>query len=192
MKEKLKILLFIVFAGLTLFAEAQTFVTSPSGNKVEVKGTSSLHDWKMDLDKVNSGFQLVKEGSSVKSINNVTFSCKAKDLKSESSLMDKKAWDALKANDQPELKFTSGSITDLVTTGDKFSGKAKGQLTVAGETREVTVPFTGSTTGNSVRIDATTDLAMSNFKITPPTAMLGSLKTGDKITVSISLQYIQK
>lgn len=182
----------LVFAGLALVTQAQTFVISPSGNKVEVKGTSSIHDWKMDLDNVNSGFQMIKEGTSVKSINSVSFSCRAKDLKSESSLMDKKAWEALKVDGHPEIKFTSASVTDLVANGDRFSGKAKGQLSVAGETREVTIPFTGSTSGNSVKIDATADLAMSNFKITPPTAMLGSLKTGDKITVSVSLQYILK
>lgn len=192
MKERLKIIMLLLFAGLTMITEAQTFVLTPSGNKVEVKGTSSLHDWKMELTKVNSGFQLVKEGVSVKSIDNASFSCNAKDLKSESSLMDKKAWDALKADKQPEIKFTSGPISGIVTNGDQITGKAKGQLTVAGQTREVTFPFSGKISGNSVKIDATADLAMSNFNITPPTAMLGSLKTGDKITVSVSLQYVQK
>jgi len=33
---------------------------------------------------------------------------------------------------------------------------------------------------------------MSDFDITPPTAMLGTLKTGDKVKVSFSFQFLMK
>ena len=193
MKNTNKILLLLVLTGFSLLSEGQIFELSKTGTNVVIKGTSSLHDWEMNLKAFNSDFRLNQEGSLIKGFENVTFSCKATDIKSESSLMDKKAYDALKADDFPEIKFSGISSTGLVADGKKFTGTIRGKLNVAGETQEVTIPFNGAFSDNkTIDIVASTDLAMSSFNITPPTAMLGALKTGDKISVSLSLQFVQK
>ena len=92
MKNTIKTILLFVFAGFSLLSEGQTFELSKTGTVVSINGTSSLHDWKMDLKEFNSGFQLNQEGSLIKGFNNVTFTCKATDIKSESSLMNNKAY----------------------------------------------------------------------------------------------------
>lgn len=193
MKDTNKILLLIVLTGFSLLAEGQIFELSKTGTNVVIEGTSSLHDWEMNLKAFNSGFQLNQEGSLIKGFENVTFSCKATDIKSESSLMDKKTYDALKADDFPEIKFSGISCTGLIAEGKKFKGSISGKLNVSGETQDVTIPFNGAfTDSKTIDIIASTDLVMSSFNITPPTAMLGALKTGDKISVSFSLQFVQK
>jgi polyisoprenoid-binding protein YceI len=191
MKMSARMLLVMGLLALTVLTRAQDYVLAKTGNNVEVTGSSSLHNWKMELTAYNSGFNLVKDGNSVKNINNINFSCRVKDLKSESNLMDRKAYDALKADKSPDIKFTGTSVTDLVTNNQKFTGKVKGNLTLAGQTKEVVMPFSGTINNNSVSIQATTSMLMSEYGITPPTAMMGTLKTGDKISVNFSLQYIQ-
>jgi len=107
--------------------------------------------------------------------------------------MDKKAYDALKADNYPFITYTGISVAGLVTEGKEFTGNLTGKLNVAGNTKDVTIPFKGSfTDSRTISISAETNLAMSSFSITPPAAMLGTLKTGDEITVSFSLQFIQK
>ena len=193
MKNISKIILLLVLTGFSLLSEGQAFELSKTGTAVVIKGTSSLHDWEMNLKAFNSGFQLNQEGSSIKALENVTFSCKATDIKSEYSLMDKKTYDALKADDFPEIKFSSISRTELVADGRKITGILEGKLHVAGEMQDVTIPFNGIfTDSKTINIIASTDLTMSSFNITPPTAMLGALKTGDKISVSFSLQFVQR
>jgi hypothetical protein len=193
MKNTIKILLLLVSAGLSLLSEGQAFELSKTGTAVVIKGTSSLHDWEMNLKAFNSNFQLNQEGSLIKGFENVTFSCKATDIKSEYSLMDKKAYDALKADDFPEIKFSAISGNVLTAEGKTFKGSLSGELNVAGETHDVIIPFNGIFTDNkTINITASTDLAMSSFNITPPTAMMGALKTGDKISVLLSLQFVQK
>ncbi len=193
MKNISKIILLLVLTGFSLLSEGQAFELSETGTAVVIKGTSSLHDWEMNLKAFNSGFQLNQEGSSIKALENVTFSCKATDIKSEYSLMDKKTYDALKADDFPEIKFSSISSTELVADGRKITGILEGKLHVAGEMQDVTIPFNGIfTDSKTINIIASTDLTMSSFNITPPTAMLGALKTGDKISVSFSLQFVQR
>jgi polyisoprenoid-binding protein YceI len=193
MRNTIKILLLLATAGHSLLSEGQTFELSKTGTEVAIRGTSSLHDWEMNLNAFNSGFQLSQEGSKIKGLDNVTFSCKATDIKSESSLMDRKAYDALKADDFPDIKFSGLSSTGLAAEGKIFTGNLKGKLNVAGETQDVIIPFNGTfIDSETINIIASTDLNMSSFNITPPTAMLGALKTGDKISVSFSLRFVQK
>ena len=185
MKEKMKYLIILAFTALPLMAAGQNYELSKNGTTIIVKGTSSLHNWEMDVRAYNSEIQVDQEGSTA-DIHNVSF------LKSESNLMDKKAYDALKAKDFPEIKFESTSKTEIVINDNKFSGNLNGRLIVAGKTEQVTIPFSGSVDGNnSISISAETDLLMSSFNIAPPTAMLGTLKTGDKISISLSLQYVR-
>jgi hypothetical protein len=192
MKSAIKILIIIVLAGWPLKSEGQKFTLSKAGTAISIKGTSSLHDWVMNLEAYNSAFQLDRDGSSIKEFDNVTFSCKATDIKSEYSLMDKKAYNALKTDMYPEIRFEGMSGTGMNLDGKEFSGNLKGKLNLAGETRDVTIPFKGTfTDNNTINITAATDLTMSSFNITPPTAMMGALKTGDQISVSLSLHFVR-
>jgi hypothetical protein len=193
MKKSITILLILIGTATSLVSNGQTFEVSDKGMDVVIKGTSSLHDWEMDLTNINCGVQFKQEGSLLKSIENVSFSAKETDLKSESSLMDKKAYDALKTETYPEIKFSSVSTSDFIVENNKFKGTLKGKLNVAGQTRDVVVPFSGTIIdNNTINVTGSTDLNMSSFNIVPPTAMLGALKTGDKITVSFNLQLVQK
>lgn len=188
-----RIVLILGLLAFSTLTKAQDYILSKTGNNVEVTGSSSLHNWKMDVTAYTSGFNLVMEGSAVKNISNITFSCKARDLKSESSLMDRKAYDALKADNSPEIKFNGASVSNLITDNQKFTGKVKGNLSIAGKTKEVEIPFSGTINNNNIiSIQAQTSMLMSEYGMIPPTAMMGTLKTGDKISVNLSLQYIQK
>ena len=191
MRSTIKILIIIVLAGFPLKSEGQKFTLSKSETAISIKGTSSLHDWEMNLEAFSSAFQLNREGTVIKGFDNVIFSCKATDIKSEHSLMDKKTYDALKADDYPEIKFRATSASALISGDKTFTGSLNGKLDVAGESRDVTLPFKGTIVdNNTINIVASTDLKMSSFNITPPTALMGTLKTGDQISVEFSLHFV--
>jgi polyisoprenoid-binding protein YceI len=193
MKKAITGIAIMILIGFSTVSSGASFELSKKGTGIVIKGTSSLHNWEMILKTINCEVQFNQEGSLVRSIDNITFSCKAKDIKSESNLMDSKAYAALKADAFPEIKFTLISTTGLVSDGKKFNGNLKGKLNIAGETRDVMFPFNGNyIDSNTIEITGSADLSMSSFNITPPTAMLGALKTGDKISVSFNLQFIQK
>ncbi|MFH0843615.1 MAG: YceI family protein [Bacteroidota bacterium] len=191
MRNIIKILLIAAISGQSLIAEGQRFVLSGDGTFIAIKGTSSLHDWEMNLEASNSVFQLNRDGNVIKGIENVSFSCRATDIKSEYSLMDKKTRDALKADEYPEIKFSSISGTTKVARDNTFTGNLYGRLFVAGNTRDVSIPFKGTfTDSNTIKITASAELTLTSFNITPPTAMMGALKTGDQISVLFSLHFV--
>ncbi|MCX6325744.1 MAG: YceI family protein [Bacteroidia bacterium] len=192
MKKVIIVILLMILAEGLMVSKGQTFELSKTGTEVLIKGTSSLHDWEMGLKVINCGVRLNQEGSLLKNIDNVTFSCKATDIKSEYTLMNKRTYEALKADAFPEIKFSWISTMGLITENKKFKGSLQGRLIVAGVTRDVIISFSGIfIDSNTINITASTDLNMSSFNIIPPTFMMGALKTGDKISVSFSLQFVQ-
>jgi polyisoprenoid-binding protein YceI len=182
-------LFLIVLTVSATISEPPVYNVSAAEGEIIVRGTSSLHDWDMTLRQLDCDVSLSNEGNLIKSIEKVVFTCKASDIKSDNKIMDRKAQYALKSDIAPEIKFVAGKATDLVANGNKFSGKLTGRLTVAGESRDITVPFEGTISDNYlINVEGKADLKMSDFRIVPPTALMGTLKTGDEISVIFSLR----
>jgi YceI-like domain. len=186
----------LLLAGPTVNQKNQPFEISKEKESFLVTGTSTLHDWKMDLKIFDCNANFIMEGPRLTSIDQVAFNCKATDLKSDNSLMDKKAYSALKSGTFPEIKFNGISPIEISVNNNKFTDNLRGNLFIAGKSITVLIPINGtfsSINGNNIiEVSGETDLKLSSFNIVPPTAMLGTLKTGDGITVSFSLRFMQK
>lgn len=149
---------------------------------MQVTGTSSLHDWEMDVNEFD-----VKGTITDSQVQNLEVTVIAKSMKSGKSIMDSKAYDAVQADDFPEIKFTARS---LQINGAAISGKAS--LEIAGNAQEV--DFSAkiiSKTGNEMRLQGQVPLKMTDFNIDPPTAMFGTLKTGDEVTIIYDISITQ-
>jgi hypothetical protein len=186
----------LLLAGPIVNQKNQSFELSKEKASFLVTGTSTLHDWKMDLKIFDCNANFIVEGSRLTTIDQIAFNCKATDLKSDNSLMDKKAYSALKSGTFPEIKFNGMSPIEISVNSNKFTDNLKGTLSIAGKSIAVSIPINGtfsSINGNEIfEVSGETDLKLSNFNIDPPTAMLGVLKTGDGIKVSFSMQFTQK
>lgn len=186
----------LFFTGTTNNSSKQPFELSKESASVLISGTSSLHDWKMSLKIFDCNANFIVEGSRLRGIDDVTFNCKATDLKSDNSLMDKKAYAALKSGTFPEIKFNMVSVMEISPDNNKFISSIRGKLFIAGKSIPVSIPLNGSLSNingfNIIDVSGGTELKLSDFDITPPTAMMGVLKTGDRITVSFSIQFQQK
>lgn len=193
MKNRIIRVLMLTIAVTALASTGKYYELSKVGNEILINGTSNLHEWTMNVVESSLEAEFDTQGLRLKSINKLIFSCKPSDIKSNSNLMDRKTREALKAEKFPEIKFSLSSGTDIKSDNRKFSGNLKGTLLVAGVTKIVEVPFTGFVNDdNSLRVEGSVDLKMSDFKISPPTALLGTLKTGDNISVSFSLRLLSK
>lgn len=193
MKKTIIGILLLVLSATSLYSLATSFEVSVEDAEVKVNGTSSIHDWVINLKTLNCAVQFNNEGSRLRNIGEVNFSCRAKDLQSEYDLMDKKTYDALQADRFPVITFNSISTTDIISDGSKFRGDLTGHLSLAGETRKITIPFTGVILGDKIiEVNGKAELRMSDFNIDPPTAMMGTIKTGDNISVSFTMRFKQK
>lgn len=189
-------ILSLFWTGTTISSKNQSFELSKDSTSFQIMGTSNLHDWKMNLGIFDCTANFFLSGSQLKGIDEVSFNCKSTDLKSDNSLMDRKAYSALKSKTFPEIKFNMTSTIEISSTSNQFTENLKGNLSLAGKSVAVAIPVTGKLYDingiKTIEVQGKTELKMSNFNISPPTFMMGALKTGDKVTISFSLRFLQK
>lgn len=165
------LLLGVLFLTQILFAQKLTLQNS----NIKIDGTSTLHDWTMTSTQGSFSGNL-----SGNAINDVKFVLKSTSIKSKESAMDKNAYKSLQTSKYPEITFTAPSII-------VGSSTLSGNLTVAGTTRGVKIPVTVTKSGDAYVIKGNTRIKMSAFGITPPSFMMGTIKTGDDITITFNV-----
>lgn len=193
MKKNIIRILILIVVLTTFNSFDQPFTLAKEGSEVKIKGTSNLHDWEMNLvaSDLNAKFNTDKSG--LISISSVDFTCKVSDIRSNNSIMDRKTYAALKADDFKVIKLNISSGNELSSHEGKFKGKLRGNLFISGITKEVDIPFSGTLNAdNTISVEGSLELKMSDFNISPPTAILGTLKTGDEISVDFSFKLLSK
>jgi polyisoprenoid-binding protein YceI len=152
-----------------------------------VSGTSSLHDWEMELTTFDASAQLENKDNGSYIISDARFSANANNLVSEKSMMTNKAHEALKAEKQPEIKFEQTGTLEI-SGNQNGTYTIAGNLTIAGKTKPVEIALnTNTNSQKKVSVSGNTTLKMTDFDVEPPTVMFGTIKTADEVTINFNL-----
>lgn len=184
---------FIIYSASSYTAHSQTTYQTSGPAKVEIQGTSNIHDWEMKTEKGNSTAVFVTDvHGALSALTALTFTLPVESLKSEHSGMDKNAYKAMRSDKFAQLSFTILSAS-VKPAGSAYQIASKGKLTISGVTKDVDI--TGICTVNadkSITLNGSYKLKMTSYNVTPPSIMLGAIKTGDDITVKFNLLYKAK
>ena len=171
---------------------AQTLYKVSPGTDVTVKvlGTSNVHDWTMIGTAIDSKgiFKLSAEKGLIE-LTDLSFSIDVKSLKSEHSSMDSRTYKAIKADQYPKVFYKLISATVSPISKTKFLIKTKGDLTIAGVTQTITMDVDAVLLDNSIVCTGTQKIKLTDFKINPPSFMLGAMKVYDDLTIQFNLIY---
>ncbi len=199
MKRIVVILLAAVIAAPALAGEGpQSPLAGPA--EVRVSGTSTLHDWTVasrtiegsltvsDAFLVDPTLASAPDLKAEGPVPGLTVVIPATSLKSDSPKMDKVMHEALAAAAHPQIRFALTGAS-LASGADPASGAfrldVRGQLTVAGQTREVAFPVdVQRRPSGQLVVTGEVPLKMTTFGIKPPTALLGTVRSGDDIRVT--------
>lgn len=174
--------------GIT--AKAQTYMLVESNSSVIVEGTSTLHDWEEKAEKLSGTAQMVVEGNKLVEIKQLTFIVDVEGLKSEHSGMDNNTYKALDSKTYPNITYKLTKINSTKPGKNGIVLSTTGKLTIKETTKTInmdvdvmegSVVFAGETTFN-----------MSDYGVEPPTALMGTIKTGDEITIKFKVKYVKK
>jgi polyisoprenoid-binding protein YceI len=181
MKRTLPIALVLALAAFA--ASAEKFLGT-TGSVVRVEGTSTLHAWTMESPSVTGRIDAPTPGNWNTPANAVV-TIPVTSIKSEHAKMDKLMADALKAKTHPEIRFEMTSARPRSTNGDAFVLETKGRLAIAGVTRDVAFDVQGSRNADGkYTLVGQAPIKMSDYGIKPPTAMMGTIKTGNDVKVT--------
>lgn len=184
----------------TMALAAPQVVYKPVAKKssVKVDGTSTLHDWTVKSDSISGTASFPgrwnKKGDLRPDLQNKTeqpafdATIQVKTLTSGESGMDDTMFDAMNKDKFQTItyKLTSATLKDTDPSHGVYRYDTTGDLTVHGVTQKISMVLTVQQLAKErVTISGKTDLKMTQFKIDPPTAMLGMIKSGNKITVTV-------
>lgn len=148
-----------------------------------VRGTSSLHDWHMEAKEGIGNCVITNKDGSLE-VQKAEVKFKSESLKSGKNGMDKNAYKALKTKEAEWVSFKLSSF-------DAAAGKGivTGDLTIAGFTKSVSFQVETNQTPGMLMVSGSTGFLLTDFEIEPPTALMGTIKTGDEVTIEFKLTF---
>lgn len=157
--------------------------------KATIQGTSNLHDWESDINKIECKGSFIVQGNTLKAVKNVEVRIPVQGIKSrEGHLMDEKTFEAFKSDQFPYIICTVKQANVVTDANQNVTITATGSLTMAGVTLPVTLSAKGKVLPNGdLQIAFSKMLDMETFKMKPPTAVLGTIKVGPEVTVVFDL-----
>lgn len=160
---------------------------APAAGTVTVSGTSTLHDWSVRATGLRGSLDLPAGflSGETTAVPAARFTLPVRALQSEHDQMNTLMWEALQTTKHPELSFALESARLQGAGGPTVKVEVKGALTVAGVARPVTLVLDVRRDGNRLLASGELPLKMSDFGIKPPTAMMGTMHTGDAVRVKI-------
>ena len=159
-----------------LWVEGTSTVRSFSCQAGEVKAT-------VEASGINAVARVMTGDKAVESVNVVVPSEK---LDCGNGTMNEHMRKAIRTNEAPTIAFRVTSY-DLTKEANGVAGNLTGTLSLGGETRTITVPATGVMDAGALHVTGAYQLAMSDYKLTPPSLMFGRIKVRDQVTVKFDL-----
>lgn len=190
-KINTKITFLLTLLGVIMISagQAQQTFSISEVKEMKVSGTSTLHDWDMVAEKGVEGQAFISlADKKIEEIHSLSLSLDSKALKSGKSSMDKNAYEAIKADDFSKITFELIKVEELTAS----TIKARGKLNIAGNSRDLTMTVNYSVNGNSVVFSGKQDITFEQFSLEPPTAVFGTIKTGNELTLSFQAVYTLK
>ena len=164
---------------------AQQTLRMQNGSTATVEGTSTLHDWEMNSEEVKGEVVLEREGNRISSFDRIEVNIKAESLKSDSRRMNNNAYSALNVDRHPEIRFRGSDVREITDTHLTVNGT----LTISGTSKPATIEAAYSINGGRINFKGQYDISFSEFNISAPTAMMGTIRTGDDLTVKFDVTF---
>lgn len=172
----------------TLKAQESKVVLAES--KLKVLGTSNLHDWEIEAKAMSGKSTLTIDANELKAIKSLDFAVEVEQLKSGKSGMDDNTFKALKSKTYKTINFKLVSVTKITKTAEgSFTVETQGDLTIAGVTKRINQTFTVKLSGKKATFSGKTKIDMTVYGVKPPTALMGTIKTGKEVTVDFKVTY---
>ena len=183
----MKTLTHLMLAVAFLMSAGQAGAQTPyhlKSKKITVAGTSSLHDWKSEVTQAEWSGLLTMEDGRLTEVANVRVKIPVASIKSDNGrIMDNKTYGAFNSEKHPIITYQM-----LGATVGANVINARGTLSMAGAAKVVSFNVgTRVLSNGDVQLTGAYTLNMRDYKMEPPTAVMGTIKVGEEVTVNFDL-----
>jgi len=192
MKTKIlsALLLSFVLFGFKTF-EGKSYKVDKEKTQISVSGTSSLHDWETNVKKCDGDLTVqLRDDNTIENITYLYINFFSSSFNSGKSSMDDKTTEALKAEKFPLINFKLVEIKEVKDLNKYQQFVASGKLTIAGVTKLVDLKAISTIGPNGeIYFQGNKTIDMTDYGITPPTAVFGTIKSGKDVTISYKIYF---
>jgi polyisoprenoid-binding protein YceI len=165
---------------------AQILALAP-GSKLWIEGDSNLHPWSCSATRPESKIEVDPDSPGI--ARSLSLLVEVDGLECGNGKMNDKLREALHSDKHPWIEYNL--LTAERVPGAALKLRATGELTVAGKTRQVSfLVDVEMAADGTAKARGTVEILMTDFGVEPPSALLGMVKTYDKITVRFEIQTI--
>lgn len=164
-------------------------------SKVLLEGDSNLHGWHCNTSSFDATIEM--DAAAIKAadaplataLRSASVKIPIAKIDCGNDGLEKNLAKALKADASPTITYTMSSVEAAPADSAGLTTlKATGKVNVAGKDTTVTMLVRATRTPNGgIKAHGETELLMTSFGIKPPTAMLGTMRTKDKVVVKFEL-----
>ncbi|MES2681253.1 MAG: YceI family protein [Bacteroidota bacterium] len=190
-----------IFAKIFLLLAAFTFVSARTVKNqyvltkdysVTIHGTSNLHAWDETVGSVSGNGTIIPNSDGSFDLEAINIKMEVRSIKSnKGSVMNNNTYKALKADDHPQIIFSiSSPVKSVQINTVEKAITAKGHLTIAGVTKPVNMQVKiVMLPKGKLLFEGSQSIKMTDYNIKPPTALLGTVKTGNEITIRFKTSF---
>lgn len=181
----------IALSPIGIMAQSVYKLTPANDVFVKIYGTSNVHDWTMTSTGIESqGVFKFNSKDELIGLAGFNFTVQAKSLKSGKSSMDERTYKSILANDFPKIVYQLKTAVVNPLAPNKFQLQTTGNLTIAGATQLITMNVMATINADqSITCTGSEKLKLTDYKIDPPSFMLGAMKVGNELTIKFDLNY---
>lgn len=180
--------LVMVFSASTTFA--QTYNVNNGASNLKVEGTSNVHDWEISAKDLQGSMKVQMKDGQLVQIDQIQFTVVAESLKSGKGGMDKNTYKALKTDKNKHITYQLQKVNNLdCTSQSDCKVTTTGILTIAGTKKTVDMVFNAKVSGDRIVLSGDKKIKMTEFNVDPPTAMFGTITTGDDVNIKFQIAF---
>lgn len=178
------------------YPAAATHLAVRGDSRLWIEGSSNLRDWSCEATALDAFVDVDgdrgADNASIAGLRRVQVSVPVSALTCGRGQMDRIMYKALRADDEP-CRFIVGNFEVVGTDSDgDYSLRTLGSLRVAGRRNAVQLDVdVEQLPDGTLRAQGSLPILMSDYGITPPTALLGLIRTGNRIVVKFDL-YVDR
>ncbi|TBW30115.1 YceI family protein [Gramella sp. KN1008] len=188
---KVLIIALIVSVGMNINLNAQSYTLNNKASSLLVEGTSNIHDWTMEAESTSGTITADLDEGKLEEIDALRFTVEAEGLKSGKSGMDKNAYKALDTDKNKKITYQLKEVKEITSASNGYKVKTTGTLEIAGVKKNINLDFNLIPNSGKIVLKGEYTLKMTDYGVEPPTAMFGTISTGDTVKIKFETHFIK-
>jgi len=181
--------IYALFAFLSII-KAQDTYNIAEGSSITIQGSSTLHDWELTSSSVEGSAVFTLKKKKLVALSSASLSIEVETLKSGKSGLDKNAYKAMNTENFPTITYKMTSAEpESADVGTRFV--MDGVVDIAGVKKQISMTVVCNVLDSRIICSGEQGLEMTNYEIDPPSAMFGTIKADNEVTMLCNITFVR-